>query len=159
MANRSRPIGEAADKETMDLSGITLEDATQDVPIMLDLTLEEDIAANLDHFILLSRQGFFGDANDFFEACLKKHGSWFPVVWEYYNSQTIKDQQFDPKSDEFLIRARRSYMYDSEEMALLNLIINGVTSLNASLDRLRHLLLSEEIRDIDVCTATIFMAC
>lgn len=158
MTNPSRPLGEAADNETMDLSGMTLGDTTQDVPIMLDLSLEEDIAANLDHFVLLSRQGFFEEADRFFEACLKTRSSWFPVIWEYYNSQTIKDHQFDPKSDKFLSRARASYMYKSEEMVLLALIVNGETSKDDNLERLRHSLQSEEICDIDVCTAIIVVA-
>ena len=148
IANPGYPIVEAADSK---MSGMTLVDASEDAPVLLDLALEEDIAANLDHYILLSRQGFFEDANSFFEACLEKRASWFPIIWEYYNCQTIKNPYFDPVADRFLIQASRSYMQDSEERVLLDLIVNGVRRLDYSIKCLRGSVRAEVIRDIDVC--------
>jgi hypothetical protein len=158
MAHSSRIFGEAADSETIDLSSMTIADASEDAPVVLDLTLEEDTAANLDHFILLSRQGFFEEADSFFDAYLRKHAAFFPVVWEYCNCKTIKNRHFDPASDEFLDWASGAHVYDSEDTALLNLIVNGATSLDDSLERLRHSLQREEMRDIDVRTAATFVA-
>jgi len=157
MAEPSHSHGEAANSKTIDLSGMTFTDATEDAPVVLDLELEEDIAANLDHFILLSRQGFFEEADAFFEACLKKHASWFAIVWEYYNCKTIKDRHFRPSSDEFLHWASRSYTYNPEETALLDLIISGFVARDDYHSLLYTLLRTESLRDYEVCMANVFV--
>jgi len=55
---------------------------TDDISNSLDLILEDDVAANLDQYILLSRQGYTKRANDFFHVNLQQHVRLFPVVME-----------------------------------------------------------------------------
>jgi len=155
MADSSYSLGEAADRKTVDLSAMPLSEAAEDAPVMLDLSLEEDIAANLDHYILLSRQGFFENANDFFDVCLRKHASWFAILWEYCNVQNIQDRCFDPTSDGFLQWASRSYKYDLEETVLLDLLLGGTTNSDDNLERLRYSLRRDQMRGIDVCRASL----
>jgi len=130
---------------------LKLPETSEDAFDTLDLVLEEDIAANLDHFILLSRLGFFEEANAFFEAYLKRHASWFAIVWEYCNCRPIQNRAFDPEWYEFLRWANESFVYSSEETALLRLMVNGVSSLDDHSGRLLILLGSKSLEDIDVC--------
>jgi len=75
-------------------------ETAEDASDTLNLVLEEDIAANLDHYVLLSRKGYFQDADQFFDVHLNKHAGWFPIIWEYYNCQTMKNRNFTPAYDD-----------------------------------------------------------
>jgi len=152
MANPRRRLSEGADNETVDLANMTLAGTMEDDPVVLDLALEEDIAANLDYYILRSRQGFFEVADSFFEACLEKHLSWFPIVWEYYNCQTIKNHRFDTLTNGFLLRASHINVYTPEETALLDLIVGAGIGTDDLVKRLSNSLRNESLLDIDVST-------
>ena len=153
MANSSRHLGDAADSGSINVSSMTVEDTTEDAPIMLDLTLEEDIAANLDHYILLTRQGYFIDADKFFDIHLKKHAGWFPVIWEYCNSQSIQSPQFDPAVNAFVKDSSCIHQYDLGETVLLDLMINIERRGEASIEQLQRMLREEVMREIDVRSA------
>jgi len=49
----------------------------------VEVEVAEDIPANLDQFILLSRQGHVADAERFYEKFLADHKGWFAIVLEY----------------------------------------------------------------------------
>ncbi|PCG88157.1 Hypothetical protein PENO1_111810 [Penicillium occitanis (nom. inval.)] len=54
-----------------------------DDPIVFDMEILEDIPAELQAFVRLSRLDLFQEASDWFEKCLSRHRHMFPVFTEY----------------------------------------------------------------------------
>jgi len=140
----------SAGSETVDPERID-----EDVSATLHLVLEEDIAANLDHYIRLSRQGYFKDADLFFDKHLGKHAGWFPIVWEHFDCQLIANNH-DPNKAKFLQEARRAYTYTEKETDLIELMLEStfqttvVQDGDAALKQLRDRLAIAEKDDFDV---------
>jgi len=141
------------------LAGPAVSDAgsiDEDVSATLELALEEDIAANLDHYIRLSRQGYFKNADLFFDKHLRKHAGWFPIVWEYFDCQLIANDHV-PNGAEFLQDALQAHTYTERETNLIELMLEStffsktVQEENSFREQLRDLLSKSEKDDIDVC--------
>jgi hypothetical protein len=56
---------------------------TSDLMLSESLPLIDDLPANLDQFVLLSRQGFYLEAEEYYSECLSAHGVHRFVLAEY----------------------------------------------------------------------------
>jgi len=102
-----------------------LDSSAGDVSVTLDLELEEDVAANLDHYVLLSRQGYFALADNFFEVNLKRHLYWFPVVMERINHKLPFSREGSSKEIEsFVSHVLHVYQYGNKETQCLLLAMS-----------------------------------
>jgi len=132
---------------------VDVDNMDEDAFATLDLVLEEDVAANLDHYVRLSQQGYFKDADCFFNEHLKTHAGWFPIVWEYFERQ-IDAHNHVRNGVEFLQHACRAYTHTKDETNLIQLMLESTSPVQEEHEyrgRLRDLLSQLEKDDIDVC--------
>jgi len=132
-------------------------ETAEDASDTLNLVLEEDIPANLDYYVLLSRKGYFKDADQFFDVHLKKHSGWFPIIWEYYNSQAIRNRRFRPADDVLIVDASATPIYDPEETELLRNMVSIWSRVPSAMKKLHGILEGEVIRDIEVCGMLVYI--
>jgi hypothetical protein len=78
----------------------------------LEYEIQEDITAELDVFVRLSRLGLFGQANAVFKDSLNDHLNLFPVIAEYADS-LLEQRRYRDLSN-FLSQAPKSEFEDDE---------------------------------------------
>ncbi|KAL3459048.1 hypothetical protein BJX64DRAFT_291591 [Aspergillus heterothallicus] len=88
----------------------------------LEFELEEDVEAELQHFVKLSRTGNYAAAHDFFNNTLRHHDHLFPVIVEY--ADMLLEQGCYGPAAEFLTGKIQSChgLLDPEEIQLLKLM-------------------------------------
>lgn len=100
-----------------------------DSRMQLEFAIEEDIPAELEDFVRLSRLGLFKDALEMFDQTLRDHANLFPVAAEYADG--LLEQGSYGKLKEFVLKAERSTWEDDENdvfellLAFSNIKING----------------------------------
>ena len=123
----------------------TLSQRTPDLPsdhvIQLEFDIEEDIPGELEDFVLQSRLGAFRTAQELFEANLKPHLRFFPVVAEY--ADFLLEQQSFRQLLDFVLRLPPDADSSEDERGLLDLLFALSTlrtegSLNKALSLARN---------------------
>lgn len=87
--------------------------------VLMRLVIEEDIPAELDAFVQLSRLGLFSEATKLFKRKLEPQLDLFPVVAEYADF-LLEQGKYDLLSD-FVDNVFESQEFQEEERQLLNL--------------------------------------
>jgi hypothetical protein len=93
-------------------SGSSEAGSPMDSRMQLEFAIEEDIPAELEDFVRLSRLGMFKDAEELFDQTLRDHANLFPVAAEY--ADFLLEQGTYGKLGEFVVQTERSTWAEDE---------------------------------------------
>ncbi|KAL4781249.1 hypothetical protein BJX76DRAFT_360112 [Aspergillus varians] len=88
----------------------------------LELELEEDLEAEIHHFVKLSRMGNYTQAHEFYDHTLHKHDHIFPIIAEY--ADMLLEQGCYTRATEYLQWhiATKRHALEADELQLLRLM-------------------------------------
>jgi hypothetical protein len=136
------------------------EEPSEDMTLHISLPIYEDIPANVDHFVSLSRQGYFIEADTFYQDFLATHARQVFIALEY--ARHLLRQWNCPALRTFAAETLENISLDSSEdssgllRALSNFPVLESTEEEArkQVDRMRHRAnhTEFEVRQIDTAT-------
>jgi hypothetical protein len=140
-------------------SGTQSPEAPDESFMQLDFTLEEDIPANLDSHILLTRQGRFKNADDFYTHVLRRYQTWSPVaiarVDRYFFAGDLKMFQVSMQEVAASFEQRSESVSELQAINILREVYSGKHSGDSlstkATERLADILSKEVNSSNDVC--------
>lgn len=108
--------------------------ASEDVDprLTIELDIRDDIPADLDHFILLSRKGFFTEAEDFYADNLSRHIAFGAIRIEYALHLLRQGSFYSLRT--FVTQKSLDVNHDRREEARLFIILEKISNSKLKVD-------------------------